>query len=134
MLASYGRLSPFRPLADDDGTDLLVADKLSGGVVHVQVKARYLSEADAPGYVQFDVRRATFRIRLDSFLLAAIIDPANGALWRAWLIPTAELPGVSIVKPDKYAITPNPSLISRDRYASFRCENMQTLVGRLLAE
>lgn len=132
MLASHGRLSPFRPLADDDGTDLLVADKLTGRVVHVQVKASYSSEAEAPPKVQFDIRRATFRIKLDSFVLAALLDPASGGLWRAWLIPTAELAAISIIKPHKYSITPNPSLASRDRYVPWRYRNMEELVGRLV--
>lgn len=133
MLASAGRLSPYRPLADDDGTDILVADKLTGRVVQIQVKANYSSQSTPPKTVQYDIRLATFKASLTSFLLGAIVDPADGALWRAWLIPTTELRAISVVSRNKLAISPNPSLTSRDRYAPWRCKSMRDVVGRLLA-
>ena len=40
MKASDGRLTPFQPLADDDGLDVLFFDKLTGGSVAVQLKCR----------------------------------------------------------------------------------------------
>ena len=40
MVHSKGRLSPFVPLADDDGIDLLVYDKRTGRAVSLQIKAR----------------------------------------------------------------------------------------------
>lgn len=40
MVASHGRLSPFWPVADDDGIDLLIYDKESGRALPAQVKSR----------------------------------------------------------------------------------------------
>lgn len=87
----------------DDGTDMLVADKLSGKVMHVQVKANYSSQAAPPKSVQYDVQLTTFRASVSSFMLAAIIDPDDGALWRAWLIPPTELRAISIGSYDRKA-------------------------------
>jgi hypothetical protein len=35
-----GRLSPFQPIADDDGIDVLIYDKITGNALPVQIKAR----------------------------------------------------------------------------------------------
>ncbi|HVW53891.1 MAG TPA: hypothetical protein VHC91_26370 [Trinickia sp.] len=40
MKASDARLSPFRPIADDDGLDVLFFDKNSGNSVAMQLKCR----------------------------------------------------------------------------------------------
>ena len=43
MKASDGRLSPFQPLADDDGLDVLFFDKVTGNSVAIQLKCRTVS-------------------------------------------------------------------------------------------
>ena len=43
MKASEGRLSPFQPLADDDGLDVLFFDKVTGNSVAIQLKCRTVS-------------------------------------------------------------------------------------------
>jgi hypothetical protein len=43
MLASSGRLSPFVPLSDDHGIDLIALDKLSQRSVCLQVKSAIAS-------------------------------------------------------------------------------------------
>jgi hypothetical protein len=40
MKESDGRLSPFRPIADDDGLDVLFFDKDTGNSVAMQLKCR----------------------------------------------------------------------------------------------
>ena len=35
MIESGGRLSPFQPIADDDGIDLLVYDKVTGNALPI---------------------------------------------------------------------------------------------------
>lgn len=37
MSQSGGRLSPFEPLSDDHGVDLMVVDKVSGNALPIQV-------------------------------------------------------------------------------------------------
>jgi hypothetical protein len=133
MLVSDGRLSPFLPMADDHGTDLLVRDKDDERIVALQIKARFADANDPPPYVQFDIRLATFREVANSYVLAALIDPDSGAFWRAWLIPATELRSISAERETRLIITPNPSPGSRDRYTPWRCENAKTVAGRLMS-
>lgn len=131
MLISSGRLTPFLPLADDDGVDLVVRDKVTGATVPLQIKCRVAKEGDTLGYTQFDVRAATFRRDAGTFLLAILMNLRNGEVERAWLIPSAELPEIASQKADKLTITPNPSPSSQDRYTPYRCQSLQEVVERL---
>lgn len=47
MKASDDRLSPFQPLADDDGLDVLFFDKLTGNSVAIQLKCRTVTMRSA---------------------------------------------------------------------------------------
>lgn len=133
MLASAGRLSPFLPIADDGGIDLVVHDKVTGRSLTLQVKGRVAKDEDGgSGYTQFDVRIATLREDAGMFLLAVLLDLDKGGVQRAWLIPMAELAAVSLRKADKLSITPSPSPTSRDRYTPYRCHSMADVAARLI--
>ena len=133
MLASEGRLSPFLPIADDGGIDLIIHDKLTGRSLTLQVKARVAKLEDRLGYTQFDVRTATFRDDAGMFLLAILLDMDQGGVQRAWLIPMVELSAISMRKAERLTITPNPSPDSQDRYTPYRCLDMAEVAERLLA-
>ncbi len=65
MMASDGRLSPFQPLADDDGLDVLFYDKRTGNSVAIQLKCRTVSirkrnSEERGNVVHFQIRQATF--------------------------------------------------------------------------
>ena len=73
MKASEGRLSPFQPLADDDGLDVLFFDKVTGNSVAIQLKCRTVSirkkGSDERGNsVHFQVRQSTYREARKAFL------------------------------------------------------------------
>jgi hypothetical protein len=133
MLASNGRLSPFRSIADDDGTDLLIADKHTGRISMIQVKCRFRARAEPSRYEQFDVRIKTFREVAHNWVLAALIDPTDGALRCSWMFPSVALAGVAVRKQDKLVIKPNPSSGSTDRYVPWRCETAVVLAARIMA-
>ena len=133
MLTSKGRLSPFLPIADDGGIDLLVYDKATRRSLAVQVKGRLNMGAVGSRPVQFDVRRATFAEGQDSFLLAILLDIGRGEVQRAWLIPMSELAKISQTDATTFSITPSPSDTSKDRYAPYRCQAMGEVANRLLA-
>jgi hypothetical protein len=133
MLTTKGRLSPFLPIADDGGIDLLVYDKATRRSLAVQVKGRLNVGAVGSRPVQFDIRRATFPEGQDSFLLAVLLDVGRGEVQRAWLIPMSELAKVSQVDAETLSITPSPSNTSRDRYTPYRCHAMADVAARLLA-
>jgi len=132
MLASKGRLTPFVPVADDDGLDLLLFDKLTGRTIPVQVKGRTGVDASGHGTVQFDVRKKTFTTRYGSFLLAVLVDVEAVKIGQSWLIPMEKLAGVSSDKGGVLAICPNTSPVSKDRYRSYRYETVPELVAKLI--
>ena len=130
MLASGGRLSPYLPIADDNGVDLMIHDKQTKRTMPIQVKSRTGLDKAAGGTVQFDIRRSTFSE--DGYLLAVLFGAGCAEIDRAWLIPMAELPSVANARADKYAITPSPKDTSQDRYTPYRCRDLAEVSTRLM--
>ncbi len=132
MLASGGRLSPFLPLADDDGIDLVLLDKVTAAALTIQVKSRTGVDNEKAQTVEFDVRLATFSARADAYMLALLLDEAGQGIRSAWLVPNAELERVSNRKRDKLVITPSAKTTSNDRYAPYRCRTFAQVCARFL--
>ena len=130
MLASGGRLSPYLPIADDSGVDLMIYNKQTRRTLPVQVKSRTGLDKAAGGTVQFDVRRSTFSE--DGYLLAVLFGEGGAEIDRAWLIPMAKLPSVANARADKYAITTSPKDTSEDRYTAYRCRDLVEVSERLM--
>lgn len=130
LLASSGRLSPFVPLSDDHGIDLIALDKSSQRSVYLQVKSAIANAKRKT--VQFDVQKSTFRPVPNLLLLAVLFEPTTVSVGTSWLIPMADVPSVSVEQPDKYALSPSPVATSRDRYQPYRHEGPHALVETLL--
>ena len=133
MLASGGRLSPFLPLADDDGVDLVLLDKVTAAALTIQVKSRTDVDDKKAETVEFDVRLATFANRANAYTLAILLDEAGQGIRSAWLVPNTELEHVSNRKRDKLVITPSAKASSNDRYTPYRCHSLAQVCERLLA-
>ena len=79
MTRSRGRLSPFVPVADDGGIDLLVYDKKTGLALPLQIKARTVTlkkrtSAGRGNLCHFSVRRATLRADKHAWLFGILLD------------------------------------------------------------
>ena len=79
MKASKGRLSPFKPVADDDGLDVLLFHKDTGNSVAIQLKCyididRKSNSKERGNTAQFGVRKATFKDERRAFLVAALLN------------------------------------------------------------
>jgi hypothetical protein len=99
MKASDGRLSPFQPLADDDGLDVLFFDKVTGSSVAIQLKCRTVSirkrNSEARGnVVHFQVRQATFKEARQAYLVAALFNEDMSQFVATWFIPMELLPEI----------------------------------------
>lgn len=126
MKASDGRLSPFQPLADDDGLDVLFFDKLTGGSAAIQLKCRTVTQfkrgtQERGNGTHFEVRRATFSEARRSYLVAALLDAELTRFRMAWLIPLAQLPQMGRSTEHKFVIRPSIAPASKDRYTPYRC-------------
>lgn len=131
ILASGGRLSPFVPISDDHGIDLIVLDKQTHRSIAVQVKSAIPNAAR--GTVAFDVRKATHSEAPGRYLIAVAFAPANVALTASWLIPLSEIANISNETSDKYKLSANPSPTSNDRYARYRQVDAKAMADAVVA-
>jgi hypothetical protein len=132
ILQSNGRLSPFKPIADDVGIDMLVYDKETGFAVPLQIKSR-TTAIKGTKTVHFEVRRATFRDHQGAFLLAVLVDTQQSEVrvTRPWLIPMRELQQVANKRGEKLVIRPSHDMHSRDKYSEYRYAGLAQVVYRL---
>lgn len=130
LIASDGRLSPFVPLSDDHGIDLISFDKVTRRCLSLQIKSAIAHPERTT--VQFDVRKQAYQPAPDLFLLAVLFDPATVAIGVAWLVPMVDLPSVSVEQSGKFAMTPSVLPDARDRCRRYRHEGPRELVENLL--
>jgi hypothetical protein len=131
ILASEGRLAPFRPFADDDGLDLLVYDKLTRRSLPLQVKCRTGLDNELAGTVQFDVRLKTFASTSDGLVLFAILT--RGQVGTAWLVPAAELETTARTSGDKLVVVASAKAGSKDRFSPYRHDGLEDVAEALTA-
>jgi hypothetical protein len=137
MKASDGRLSPFQPLADDDGLDVLFFDKLTGKSVAIQLKCRTVAlkkrGSEERGHnVHFEVRKATFNDARRAWLVAALFNEDLTQFVSTWFMPLASLPEVARNSAHKWVIRPSRSAASADRFIAYRCATAETLAQRIV--
>ena len=140
MIASGGRLSPFQPVADDDGIDLLIYDKKTGKALPIQVKSR-LSTIKKPGKsergntVHFEIRAVSVRSERHAYLLAILLPTDLRTVQLARLIPRpdiAETPNKKGTQ-NKYIMRASKSLDTNDKYKQYQLKNLEAVALRLAA-
>ncbi|MFM0292248.1 hypothetical protein P0D68_03745 [Paraburkholderia sp. RL17-380-BIE-A] len=138
MMASDGRLSPFQPLADDDGLDVLFYDKKTGNSVAIQLKCRTVSirkrnSEERGNVVHFQIRQATFNDARRAYLVAALFDEELTRFVATWFIPMALLPEVGKDISGNWVIRPSKAADSADRYTPYRCLTADELARRIIS-
>ncbi|MCO8647162.1 hypothetical protein ACRS8P_17980 [Burkholderia cenocepacia] len=137
MRGSNGRLTPFQPLADDDGIDCLFWDKATGQSVAIQLKCRTVT-LYKPGtkvrgnQAHFEVRKTTFSEARRAYLVAGLCNEELTGFLVMWLIPMSTLPELARNGASKWVIRPNKSDGSADRFAPYRCSSADELVQRII--
>jgi hypothetical protein len=139
ILASHGRLAPFRPVADDEGIDLLLYDKGTGRVLPLQVKARTRTlkkrgSSERGNIVHFQVREVALRQKGKTRLLAVLLDENVASITAAWLIPLNQMERVARKIGENFVIRPNRSIKSRDRFKPYFIPSIDVLVAKLMQE
>ncbi len=133
MAQSAGRLSPFEPLSDDHGVDLVVLDKVSGRALAVQVKSWLLDPEKPVKTVQFDVQKSTYDDVKPGALICVLMDPDTLAIDMAWVIASADVRKIATDRPDKYVLAPSRLAGSRDKYAGHRHASIASLTAAVEA-
>lgn len=132
LIASNGRLAPFVPLADDHGLDLIILGKKTRRTIAIQVKSAIANASR--GTVQFDVRKQTFTVTKDEYLMLVIFEPERMAFASSWLIPMDKVPEVSTEQQEKFVLVPSLKPTSQDRCRPFRHNDIRSLVDAILLE
>jgi len=137
MIESKGRLSPFQPIADDDGIDVLIYDKKTGKALPIQIKSRTSTikkrgSKERGNTVHFEVRKSTIKVERRAYLLCVLLSDSLRKTERAWLIPLSEMPNIATERETKYVIRANKQISSKDRYKQFQCKDMHEVVESLI--
>lgn len=137
MIESNGRLSPFQPIADDDGLDILIYDKKSGKAIPLQIKSRTSTikkrGSNEPGNtVHFEVRKATLKAERRAYLLCVLLSKNLLKTERAWLLPLSEVPIIASERESKYVIRANKQISSNDKYKQFQCKDIEEVADSLI--
>jgi len=139
MKASAGRLSPFQPIADDDGLDVLFYDKVTGNSVAIQLKCRTVTIKNSytgkyGNTVHFQVRQATFNEARRTYLVAALLKDELTQFAATWFIPMALLPTIGKgTNQGHWVIRPSKSATSADRFSAYRCMTPEELACRVVS-
>ena len=138
MKASKGRLSPFQPVADDDGLDVLFFDKKTGNSVAIQLKCRTVTikkrnSTERGNSVHFQVRQATFNQARKAYLVGALLNDDLTDFVATWIVPMERLPKVAYDISDHFVIRPSKSVTSQDKYTRYRCHSAEELAKHIIA-
>ncbi len=137
MLESGGRLSPFLPLADDDGIDLLIYDKSTGKALPAQVKSRTVTlnragTTQRGNQVHFEIRRATFRADRFGIAILVLTGSDGYSIERSWVVPAAQLSEIARVTAKTIVLRASMSEKSADRCTPYRCHSPAELHAKVM--
>lgn len=137
MTESNGRLSPFKPVADDGGIDLLVFDRKTRKTLLIQIKARTRTDAmtEKRRNPRFSIRFATFESSEDYYIVGVLLDKNLSIPEAIWLIPSevAKEKGLRALKDKegkaaRLVLPCNPSNNSNDQWSDFKTYSPQNFV------
>lgn len=135
LLAGRGRLNVSTSIVDDEGVDLVF--HLTGGTatLALQVKARTTdSQRVRRGSFLAEVRRQTFSVRADFFVLFVVADPDSGDFGPVWLVPSDVFDRVALrTSTGRLRLVTTIAPTSKSRWRPYRFEKSE-LTGAILAE
>lgn len=129
--ASDGRLSPFLPVADDGGVDLLIFDKKTRRALPVQIKSRTLTLKRYPKVVHFQIRKKTFSEMPGSVVVAMLFDWETQQPRCIWLLPANAVARNARTQRANYVLRPSIAPHSRDQWTPYRCNDFGELAKKL---
>lgn len=145
IIGSNGRLSPYQPVADDAGVDLLVYDRETQRTLLLQIKGRTRTEAMTANRrgVRFNLRIATFEDRPNFYVAGVLLDADLQTPEALWLIPSAEVKKHAVRSrrdeggnSTRLVVSCSAARRSKDKWCHYRAHSIQdfiALVYRALA-
>jgi len=135
MIETDGRFSPFSPLADDEGIDLLIYDKKTGKAVPIQIKSRtggIIKKGKETNTIHFEIRSVSLKNKKYAYFLAVLLKDIK-TVERAWLIPMKDISSLLNIskKHKKYIMRANKSLMTKDKFSEYQCKNIKEVTQRI---
>lgn len=138
ILTTRGELNVSTSMVDDEGVDLVFHRRDSSATLAVQVKARMSDSVNVQrGQMLAFVRSQTFRPRSDLDMLFVAVDVEQGAILKAWLVPSGEFATALLGKTDargRVRFVASMNETSKDRWAHRRLDPNElapTILARL---
>ena len=129
--ASGGRLSPFKPVADDDGMEFCsCSTSRPAGPFRFRLSARRVFDNEKAKTVEFDIRLKTFARKGDGYVLC--VKLAGASIETAWLIPADELEGVARQSSTDFIVVASAKPTSNDRFSRYRASSFGEIPARIL--
>lgn len=136
MIETDGRFSPFSPLADDEGIDLLIYDKKTGKALPIQIKSRtggIIKKGKESNTIHFEIRTVSLKNKKYAYFLAVLLTKDIRSVERAWLIPMKDISSLLNIrkKQKKYIMRANKSLTTKDKFKDYQFENINEVTKRI---
>lgn len=135
-IESGGRIAAFKPIADDDGIDLLVYDKDRGKALPLQVKSRTVT-LNRPG-TQLRGDTAHFQFRIATFnatryaAAVLVLSSNNGyGMECGWVIPMSDLQRLARTTDTRLVVRASRAVLANDKFLPYRCASRSELCSRL---
>ncbi|GBE17339.1 hypothetical protein BMS3Abin15_01181 [bacterium BMS3Abin15] len=137
MIETKGRLSPFKPMADDDGIDVLIYDKLTIRSVPLQIRSstntiKKRGKQERSNTAYFELKKSALKKERKAFLLCVLLKQNMKTAERAWLFPLDQLHKIASKGKDKYIIRANKQLSTKDKFKNYQCESIKEVAKRLI--
>jgi hypothetical protein len=136
MIETDGRFSPFSPLADDEGIDLLIYDKKTGKALPIQIKSRtggIIKKGKESNTIHFEIRTVSLKNKKYAYFLAVLLTKDIRSVERAWLIPMKDISSLLNIrkKQKKYIMRANKSSTTKDKFRKYQSENINEVTKRI---
>lgn len=121
ILVSRARLNVSTSLVDDEGVDLVFHRRGGTATLAVQVKARMSDSkrVTSGGFVAF-VRKQTFKVRADLYMLFVPVDVKAGSFDMAWLVPSEQFALGAQRSVDRLRFSASMKSDSKDKWHQFK--------------
>jgi hypothetical protein len=122
ILASDAELNVSTALVDDEGVDLVFHRRDSSAAIAAQVKSRgsNTTQAAKNRFSAF-VRRQTFRVRPDFYLLFVVVDFASAQFGPVWLVPSSDFERLApLTGRGLYRFNASTGAVTNDRWSEYR--------------
>lgn len=130
MLASNGNLSPFLPLVDDAGIDLILTAKGTYNTLFLQIKSRFKTTQHYKNRLDFTIQKSSIINSPKLYVLCVYFNQELGEIETMWLIPSHDFFKGAIELAKSYRIVASRSDKSSDKWSKFKVTS-QTLVKNL---